>query len=470
MLNLFGNRKLRNEVDSLRQENERLKSANAAAVPDILTGTAGIAGQQSPSFRSHAEQLQHFRGHQYTAIKAIATRVAGQELFVSREASAGGMRTKSVGDDLEPLPAHDLINLIDTPNPIYTRWGLLFTTVAALNLCGRAYWWLTDNTQNNQTHIYPIPPHWVRQDRDGTWLIRANGSTREVPVDAEDLACFSLPDPANPFDVVSPLQSQASIVNADEAIQTSQHAAFRNGINPSVILTVGKVAQQGGQGTFGTGGVRPRLTQEQRQQLINSIRKANAGVVRDGDAAIIDGMIENISRLSMNPQEMGYLESSKITRDRIFQAYGVNPIIVGETENANRASSWVAEYHFCNGVINPLLALMGQTLTRWVAPRFANGSEKLTVWFDPCRARDDDLKSRNWNAALGRRVVTPNEYRKHILNLPPIAGGDELEAVSPSPQSPAVRQLVADIKDRLANPYSLRRLPAPSTNGKHVRN
>jgi phage portal protein BeeE len=49
-----------------------------------------------------------------------------------------------------------------------------------------------------------------------------------------------------------------------------------------------------------------------------------------------------------------FLESGQSTKSRIFQSFGVNPIIVGEIAGANRAYAAVAEAVFCSNVINPL--------------------------------------------------------------------------------------------------------------------
>ena len=113
---------------------------------------------------------------------------------------------------------------------------------------------------------------------------------------------------------------------------------------------------------------------------------------------------------------IGNERSSYLQRTQI--AFGVNPIVVGQIENANRASAWVAEHHFCENVINPLLTLLGQCLTKLVAPRFTDGTGRLVVWFEQCVAHDQELKLKAWQIALERGVVTPNEFRRHILNIP----------------------------------------------------
>ncbi len=53
------------------------------------------------------------------------------------------------------------------------------------------------------------------------------------------MAYFHLPDPGDPFNAVSPLQTQAGAVDSDEALQRSQAMAFHQGVFPSVAITCG---------------------------------------------------------------------------------------------------------------------------------------------------------------------------------------------------------------------------------------
>jgi phage portal protein BeeE len=131
-------------------------------------------------------------------------------------------------------------------------------------------------------------------------------------------------------------------------------------------------------------------------------------------------MIEGIDTLSTSPQEMDFLNSGQQTTSRILQAYGVNPIVVGEIVGANRAQAAVAEAAFVSCCVNPLLELMSQTLTRWVVPLFGEG---LMAWFTPAVANDAELQLKRYDAGLKHGAVTINEFRA-MLNLPPLPGGD----------------------------------------------
>lgn len=206
-----------------------------------------------------------------------------------------------------------------------------------------------------------------------SWYLRADNSSDECEIANEDIASFCLPDPSSPFGCVSPLQTQAAAVSIDENIQRTQFDLFKSGIHPQVAIRVGKVPGTSGDFRTTDAGERQVLTAEQRTEVVEAIMRLYSGTAKRNHPLILDGMIEGVDRLSSTPAEMDFLESGQQTKARILQAFGVNPIIAGEIENANRASAAVAGQLFAEHTVNPLLELMSQVLTEWVAKRFEPG-------------------------------------------------------------------------------------------------
>ena len=166
----------------------------------------------------------------------------------------------------------------------------------------------------------------------------------------------------------------------------------------------------------------PVLEPEQRRELIQAILSVYEGAVNYNEPLIIDGMIEGVEKFTTTPQEMDFLASGDQVKSRILQAFGVNPIIVGEIAGANRAQAIVAEESFCENTVNPLIELLSESLTAWAAEFFA---EPLAAWIAPAVPHQAELDLQKWNAALRGGAVTVNEYRRNVLNLPDLPGGDE---------------------------------------------
>jgi len=426
-------------------------SARKTAGPggSLTSGAGAVIGK--PSLSRAVEQYRHGnRGWAYVAVRAIAQRIAGQDIFAARLSATRRQRQmlmlpdsmKAFGDRLEPLSSHPILQAIDRPNPLMVRWSLMDSTVANLELTGRAFWWWSDG------EIWPLPASWVEPGDNlrTTWKIRPSGLAEPFEVSGNAVAHFCLPDPSNPFGSLSPLQSQASAVATDESIQTAQHRSFVNGNFPQLIVKAGHLPGM----LPGDKGERPVLTPEQRKELISAIKTIYRGAVNYHEPLIVDGLIEDVERLSDKPGEMDFLDSGKQTKSRILQAFGVNPMIVGEIEGANRAQAVVAEQTFCRFTLNPLIDLMSQTLTAWVQRAFG---ESLAVWIAPCIARDAELELQRWELAAKLGYVSQNEYRRQLLNLPDVEGGNDFR--DPLTGQPRKHHV------------SRNRLPEPSRNGRH---
>jgi phage portal protein BeeE len=302
----------------------------------LASGPTGLPTHRADLSRA-SEQLRHFTGWVYASIRPIAQRIAGQPIHVGHVRQPNRLGTKQA--KVEALQTHPLLDLLADPNDLMVSWSLMFTTVASLELTGRALWWLPGKKQ-----ILPIPTSWIVAFEGSTkftaFKVRPPHTGEAFDIPADECCYFSYPDPADPHGAVSPLQAAGGAVDADEAMTASQISMFRRGIHPSHAIIVGKAAHPDV-----PSGVRPRLTDAQQRQIIGAIRKRYADVGNHGEPLILDGLIEDVKRLSSTPAEMDWLNSGKTTKARIMQVIGTNPIIAGEIEGANRAADMLAVEH-----------------------------------------------------------------------------------------------------------------------------
>jgi phage portal protein BeeE len=371
----------------------------------LARGPGGLPIERTDLSKAH-EQLRHFTGWVYASIRPIAQRIAGQPIHVGRRAS---IRRGSKAAKPEPMRSHDLLDLLGNPNDLMVAWSLMFTTVASMELTGRQLWWLPGRKQ-----ILPIPTSWLVGFEGSTsfqsFKIRPPYTGEAFNLPANECAYFAYPNPADPHGATSPLQAVAGAVDTDEAITASQVSAFQQGINPHHAVIVGRDPHP----DF-PGGIRPRLTDAQQRQIINAIRKRYSGMYKHGEPLILDGLIEDVKRLSSTPEEMDWMDSAKQTKARIAQGFGTNPIIMGEIEGANRASATAADKHFCDFTINPKIELLSQTLTEWLAPMFGGD---IVVWIEPCTANDAEMALKRMELAAKHGALRMNELRTFAVSAP----------------------------------------------------
>ena len=429
--------------------------SKATVRPSDLIGSGPMTDGLNRTDMSKAQtQLEHFRSWAFVAIRAIASRIAGQAVNVGKIVEGRSARSKQTlalerslparykthAANIEPLPTHPILDLLGNPNDLTTGWGLLYVTIASLELTGKAFIWISEH--GGRREAFAIPTHWVEasvgRSRIEAWKVRPPGHGEPLTIPASEMVFIAYPSPSDPKGSVSPLQAAAAAVDADESIDTAQTSAFRNGIFGTHLIIAGSLPGQTGT---------PHLTKTQRNQLIAPIKALYEGAHRAGTPIILDGLIKDIKPLSNRPDEMAFLDSGGMVKEKILLSFGVNAIVAGQVEGVNRASSVAAESHFCNS-LNPKIELLSQAFTEWLAPMFSAPGERLVVWVDRCVARDDELRIKKWEIAARHSLITENEYRAELLGLDDIEGGD-LRVGEASSFADQVSRTVADaIGDR----------------------
>lgn len=421
---------------------------------------AGVFGQ-SNNMASAAKQYAALRDIPYTAIRPIAVKVASQPVLVGYKATAekrlspdmAKLRTKSllwetapyfmrkqIAEGLEPEQDHVLLDAFEDPNEFMTGWALRYCTAMSICATGDAFWQIDRTRPDGRLGFWYLPKTWVTPvhtpERPFAYFkVQPPGSTDELPpVPYDDMLHFRFPDPSNPLGSMSPLQSQARAVNTDDEIQKSQFASMKNGVHPSVVLRAGRLPPKPGESGQGP---LPVLTAEQRRQLIDAIRLHYSGATHFGDPIIVDGMIEGVEPFGRGPADLDFPNGSKLTKDRIMQGIGTNPVMAGQIEGANRASSYVAQDVFYAISVNPILTLMSETKTARLARTDTTPGRKLYIWLEEAKANDEDLNLAKMTGAQTAMAVTKNEWREFV-GLPK---SDDPEAdklpVPPEPPAPA---------------------------------
>ena len=131
-------------------------------------------------------------------------------------------------------------------------------------------------------------------------------------------------------------------------------------------------------------------------------------------------MIKDVKKISNTNQEMDYKSSALLIKKAIMQIFGVNEIIAGEIQGANRASAVVASDHFCDFVLNPTIEMITEVLNKWVLPLFTRKGENLIVWVERCEAIDKEMDLKGWELLKNSESVLVDELRFGVKGLAPL--------------------------------------------------
>lgn len=386
------------------------KAGGQSALERSLVTSVDAFGQGQRDYSGAISQYRAFQSTVYTAVSAISKRACKQPLNVSRIKSPGAKHPNI--DQLESLENHFLLDCFSEPNSYLSGSQLLRVFFESILLTGRGTLWVREKA------IDYLPSHWIwpahtKENLFAYFNFQPPGFAEPIPIPAEEIAHCFLPDPANPLATLSPVSAISRNVRIEESLQLAQESGYSNGMMPGWAVKLAKVE--------GEGGKRPELTPMQRRQIESTLGQKHEGAHQNRRTFILDGLIEELIRLTTTPQEMDFIKSGKWTREQIFQSFSVNPIIVGEIQGANRASAAVADQAFVEMAVNPLLTIAGECLTNHVAKL---ADPRLVMWFEPATANDPELRLKKWDMLAKNRCVTINEIRRAVGNLPDVDWGD----------------------------------------------
>ena len=453
----------------LKKTSEDRKSGGAAARRLVATATPYGGGFAFDSYR-HLEQYRHYRGYTYSIVRTIATRVSGQPLRVGRilDKSAPAKdrpvkgyvpsMLKGMEENITLYKNHPILQAFHKPNPVMVRWIAMYVTVASLQITGKAFWWMSRN-DDGTPEIWPIPAHWCQpvhteETLFAYWHVQPDGSPA-FKVRGKDMVYFYLPDISDPLAAYGPADALARTIAVDEQTEESQRRSLMNSMNPALAITVGRSSDSSPIASITDA---PVLSRAQRKALKATLRQEYQGMLNADEPMILDGFIRDIKSLRTTPREIDFKESSIAIKSRLAQGYGVNPITMGETEGANRASSAVADDHFLLNVVNPLLVLLGEIMSSCM-PRFFTGRKDEIVYIEPARSNDADYDLEVEKEFLDRGAMSINEARSRH-GLPPIEDGessivngigrvDIRHATSLSPKAQPVKRKKGVLKSKI---------------------
>lgn len=407
-----------------------------APVGEAMEGFAGFGDRQG----QYKHRYSLFKGWLFSAINAIASKAAGQNVNVAKFTNDIGeergklatrkreqlnilMRKmtenahsrcqKAPNLEVEILRSNPLVDALEKPNEIQDRWQFVYSFVANLAITGWSYI-IIDTNDEGKLQFFSIPTTWVTPLSSGGKPFekfqirnpRKPGSEGKI-LDKDHVAFAYLPNPSDPLTALSPSSAQIEAIKIDDHIQSSQEAFFNNGIFPSVKVIVGRNPHP-----EVTAGVRPRLTSAQRRQVHGVLNRTVRGVLKYGNPAIVDGYIEDISRLSATQNEMGWEKSEDKVRSRILSAFCVHPYILGEPVGVGGYAQVAGiEKIFCERV-NTYLNMLGNVISNKVIN--ISQDEKLLIWWDKCEPLDPNIRNSMLKEGRKNGDVTRNEFRAEL--------------------------------------------------------
>lgn len=278
-------------------------------------------------------------------------------------------KTGRIGSDgsITEIPDHPATKLINNPNPYMNGNDLVERMIAHLDLGGNAIW-AKVRANNIVAELWPLPPDEVKpvpsQDQFISTYRRSvnvSGKTKEIDIPIRDIVHFMFIDPSNPYWGMGPLQAAARSVDIDtEAMRWNKVSMSNRAISEGVFS------------------FKHPITREQYDAAKEMIREQHQGA-DSARAPWILGSDAEWKQMSMNPVEMDFVNSRKMTRTEILAAFGVPPVLVGDIEYSTLSNYSESRKAYWFDTIVPLLDDIKAVLNQALAPEFEEG---IIIYYD----------------------------------------------------------------------------------------
>lgn len=405
-----------------------------ASVGGSYGGLTALLQQGAPGnwASDHKSEAEKFSGWHYVAITSIGKAVRSCEVEAYQEKVREYAKGYNEQDeDTTPLPKwHPLMKLLKRPNP--NQSGASFREEMAIQLCltGSALVWNVPNQMGRCVERYVIPTA-IAEPRQpekglpkGGWYINPEVARWQIEsgwflytglaqaigkvIDARDVQVVRFIHPVFKDEGQSPVSAGALWTDTSEKIDISRHAHLRNGSDPSVIIGIDGVEDEG-----------------TLQRMSAKFNEKYAGPSKHGKAMFVNGQNVKVEPVTRTPAEMAYEGAFSQFRDAIMALHGVTPIAAGIEAPSGDDGLYAPLKQFVVGTVQPILDLMAEEDTEQLAAQFGEG---VSIHYTAKAIDDAKLTEQQINTDIAAGAIEVDEIRKLRGRKP--WGGEKGKAVA----------------------------------------
>jgi HK97 family phage portal protein len=240
-------------------------------------------------------------------------------------------------------PPQQLLNLMRNPNPYADYIEMMDLLVIDLLLVGNAYWmkWRT-NEKGQPLAFYRLAPPYV-EVATAPWGVA--GYYYQIPnadklyIEPEEVVHFKLsnPDPANPFYGVGLISGAGRAADLEIALTDSQGSYFENHAMPSMSLESAR-----------------RVPRDVFKKMRAQLRARAQGPKNSGELLVLEAGLK-LNPITPNAMETAFAELSKMSRNRVFSWFRLNPVLLGIEDEHTKLKIGEAQRQFDMRAARPLM-------------------------------------------------------------------------------------------------------------------
>ena len=330
--------------------NKRDKGMTEKPSTNIQTQVANVSANQTAPFTSQKEVVKAFSTSPFLhlCVDKIAKSVASNEWKLYKVMKNG---------DKKLIQSHNLLELLKNPNPFMTRFDMLYTIQAQLDLSGNAYVVYERDSKGVINNLFPITSEMIIEHPTSinkfTYKIQLNSSIFTVP--CTEIIHIKEINVNTPYgNGISTSATLISQIQIEDLTSKRLNSFFYNDSQPNGIIGINDMSEEG-------------LQEFKEKWLSDSQGFFNSYKMK----------FLNTSEITYIPTESSFsdskiLEVSKQQQDVIRVAFGISPEVLGIVESSNRATAMTAKELYMTEVIEPRLIRLRDMLNITLVKEFGS--------------------------------------------------------------------------------------------------
>jgi HK97 family phage portal protein len=309
-------------------------------------------------------------GTLWSTVSLLASSTARPEWRLYQKATDNRRRysTTDIGSDQRTeVLQHAALSVLKDPNDFWTRFELFEQYQQYLDLTGLAYMLVGyDDRVNFPTELWPVRPDRIEPVPSTTDYLQGyiyHGPNGElVPLDLNEIVPIRYPDPMDPYGGVGPVQSVLTDIDAAQYSAEWNRNYFYNGAEPGGVITAPS-----------------KMSDPDWDEFTDRWRESHRGISRAHAVAVLEGGMQWVPNAT-SQKDMDFANLRSMSRDIVREAYGMHKVMLGVTEDVNRANAQTGEEVFYSWKVIPRLDRWKMVLNERYLPLF--GSTGKGVEFD----------------------------------------------------------------------------------------
>jgi HK97 family phage portal protein len=313
-------------------------------------------------------------GTVWQIVHLLASNVAKPEWRLYRKQPQDGRRrytTSDQGSDQRTeVVKHQALNVLARPNPWWSRFTMFEASQQYQELTGEWFWVLEyDPRASFPVGAWPVRPDRMTEVPDPVnylkgWVYSAPDGVEKIPLSPREVVQGKYPNPLDPYRGLGPVQSVLVDIDAAKYSAEWNRNYFLNSAEPGGIIQADH-----------------RLDDEEFNTLTNRWREQHRGVARAHRVGVLENGAVWVPN-SHSMRDMDFANLRGVSRDIIREAFGIHKIMLGNSDDVNRANAQTGEEVFANWSVAPRLDRWREVLNSQFLPLFYPANAEVPVEFD----------------------------------------------------------------------------------------